>query len=221
VPQRRGHLTRWCDPGLGQARQRARHVAGIEQQGGRAQMRRFEQAEIDRIAGEGDLWQRRIVLIETDEAEPLPKPLGRFALRRRQPELEKIAAQRGVRRQALAGAEGARLDQADQVAAGIEQPELVEYIVAEMVKLELEPEPFEGTEMAQQFRFDERERGRGPGLLMQSEAEPAVGDHRIRVPPGFADLGLGESESSVKIERRADVRRRDRIFEKSAEHLGG
>ncbi len=79
-------------------------------------------------------------LVDTDETELLPVRLGRVPARGGQSDLEKITAQGIVGGLALARAEGARLDQPDQVAGRIEPAELVEYVVTEPAKLEMQPQ---------------------------------------------------------------------------------
>jgi hypothetical protein len=69
----------------------------------------------------------------------------------------------------------------------------------------------------EQLGLDEGEHGDHLGELVQPEKNTPVRHHRVRVRPGLADRGLGETELQVEVEGGLDIVRRQRILEEAAE----
>src|SRR5665213_3044754 len=111
------------------------------------------QAEIDEIAGAGDMRQAIGRLLHAHETKVFPVCLGQFAIRRRYGDLEKVAAARGVIGKPLAGRERARFDQTHQLTRRIEPADFIENIVAEMTKLKLDAPLLESVQMLEQVGF--------------------------------------------------------------------
>src|SRR5580704_15804262 len=101
--------------------------------------------------------KRRVRLVQADEAEIFPVVLGELAVGRRQPDLLEISAERG--RRVFEGAEGARLDQPDEMAGWIEPADLIEHIVPELAIFQGDAPALENAELVQNVGLDEGERG--------------------------------------------------------------
>ena len=85
-----------------------------------------------------------------------------------------------------------------------------------MAEFELDSQFLDFTQMLQQLGFDEGQRRRRHGSLMQADADPAVGNDGIGVRVRLADFRLRKSQPHVEFQRGLDVRRRDGILEESS-----
>src|SRR6202012_1782742 len=157
-------------------RERAAHIIDFESQGCAPKIARAVEAKIDEIAGGGDLRPAIAGFVYADEAELFQINLGQLPIRGRKRYLQEIAAAGGFVGRPFAGRKGARLDETDQLPGRIEPADFVEYILAEMAEFEIGAFFLESVEKFKQVRLHERQRWRRHRRLVQSQADPPIGD---------------------------------------------
>src|SRR6266404_1098819 len=107
--------------------------------------------DIDEIAGARYMRQAIVKLVHADEAEIFPVCFGQLAVRRRQGDLQEITAPRGVVGEPLAGRKSPRLDEAHELARGVEPTDFIEHVIAEMPEFKFDSPALEPIQVLEQI----------------------------------------------------------------------